>query len=194
MRSLVVILFIFAVHSLFAQEQGGFSVPPDTVDYDTYDSYPSDENAPKARIFAGRPGKAALFSLILPGAGQAYNKRYWKVPIVWAAVGGMGYVMHYNIQQYNDYKSRYEYSLENGSDPDGQYTSEQLRLLRNEADKNRQLSIFFFALVWVANSVEAYTDAHLMQFDISDDLSLELLPPSYDQYSGSTGIGVAIRF
>jgi len=176
-------------------QEGGFSLPPDTVNFAEPSPYiDSGEKPPKARLFSGRPGKAALYSLILPGAGQAYNKRYWKVPIVWGVMGGVGYIMYDNIQIYKDYKFRYEQALINGSDPDNEYTTEQLRLLRNQSNKNRQLTIFLFAFAWMANSIEAYTDAHLMEFDIDEDLSIEILPPGYDLNTGSLGMGISFRF
>ena len=194
-KRMMIPLAIMMIPAVASSQEGGFSIPPDTLAFSEPPPY-SDvkEKAPKNRLFSGRPGKAALYSLILPGAGQIYNKKYWKAPIVWGALGGMGYWMYFNIDQYNDYGSRYEQALKDGADPEGQYTTEQLRLLRNQANKNRQLSIFLFALTWVANSVEAFTDAHMMEFDVNEDLSIVITPAYYDAYAGTTGIGVAIRF
>ena len=70
----------------------------------TVDSISADTMVPhkkKGSIFSGRPGKSMLMSLVVPGAGQIYNKSYLRVPFVWGAVGGMGYLVHYNTQKYN---------------------------------------------------------------------------------------------
>jgi hypothetical protein len=175
--------------SAHAQEQlQGFEVPPDTVQEIDLEYVPKT----KAGLFAGKPGRAALYSLILPGAGQAYNKKYWQVPIVWAGVGAMGYVMVTNVKDYRGYRDQYreflladiedrqvvldpKYGLRS-EDPYIPYTQEQTRNLRDAQNRYRQLTIIGFAAVWIANSAQAYVSAHLLEFDIDEDLTLHLLP------------------
>lgn len=181
--------------TVFAQE-GGFSVEPDTVEQ--IDGYVP--TAPKARMFAGRPGKAALYSLILPGAGQVYNQKYWKVPLVWGAVGGTGWVMVDNAKKYrlfrDIYRDRLIADMEDMPHTDD-YTflsNEQIRNERERWNRFRQMSIFIFALSWIANSAEAFVDAHLLDFDTSDDLSIEFRPADYDPAIAAVQTGIIIRF
>ena len=141
----------------------------------------------RGSIFSGRPGRSLLFSLILPGSGQFYNKSYLRVPVVLAAVGGMGYLVNRNTGTYRcramAYKARIDGTplvlpdhcrekkdLENITDPT------RLRSLRDDANDKMQQSIIFFSLIWVANGVDAFVNAHLKDFDIDDDLSITIGP------------------
>jgi hypothetical protein len=178
-------------------QQGGFSVEPDTVE--TVDDDVPTVEGPKANIFEGPPGRAALYSLIIPGAGQMYNGSYWKAPIVWGIVGTMGTVMAVNINTYKDYDSRYiaartaEIEMEDNPDPQN-LSADQLFNLRTESNKNRQLTIVLFSLVWIGQSVEAYVDAHLKDFDVSDDLSIRFKPIMMRDGASIAQTGIAIRF
>ena len=136
----------------------------------------------KGSIFTGRPGTAMMMSLVIPGSGQIYNKSYLRVPFVWGAVGGMGYLVYKNTQIYKCRSEAYEAAIdgvpfENCDDWKANEGLEDitdqstLRILRDEANEARQLSIVGFVLVWLANGVDAYVDAHLKEFDIDDDLS-----------------------
>ena len=180
----------------FGQREG-FSVESDTVE--TYYDDETTVEGPKANIFEGPPGKAALFSLIVPGSGQIYNGSYWKAPIVWGLIGTMGTVMAFNINQYNDYDSRYTSALmeemagEPNTDPGG-LSSSQLFNLRTQANKARQLSIVLFSFAWLGNSIEAYVDAHLKEFDVSEDLSIRLKPIKFDNGPSIAQTGIVIRF
>ncbi len=144
------------------------------------------------------PMKAGLMSLVIPGAGQIYNKHWWKAPIVWAAIGGMTYVAISNTQIYNDLQEAYQLKLQN---KEHQYSgtsidnAQTLRSLRDQYDKNRQLSYFGIFIVYFLNGLEAFVDAHLQDFDISDDLSLRLKPQiginAFTQ-TPTLGLGVTI--
>ena len=179
-------IFMVVCSQAFAQGTGvvgpetGFTVGPDTVPEVDADFVPTE----KVKLFSGRPGKAALYSLILPGAGQAYNGKYWQVPIVWGAVGGMGYLVIENTKMYNGYKEAYrDYLIAEmeGTAPeidpkfDGGGAQQTLNY-RNQWNRYRQLAIIGFAAVWLAQSAQAYVSAHLQQFDIGDDLSMQIIP------------------
>ena len=138
----------------------------------------------KGSIFAGRPGKAFALSMILPGTGQIYNKSYIRLPFVYGAVGGMGTVMVIRIKQYNCLKAAYKANIDGVPfEPTDKtefcmdiaeiHDPVRLRALRDQANANRQLSIIGFALVWLAQGIDAYVDAHLKEFNISDDLSID---------------------
>jgi hypothetical protein len=191
------VMFVFT--GLSAQQTGGFYAVPDTVPELDVDYIPK----VKSRMFAGRPGKAALFSLILPGAGQAYNGKYWQVPIVWAGVGTVGYFMVENSKTYRGYRDAYRERLlsdETGQPPTDPYPGSSAEQIRNERDRwnrFRQLTIIGFAATWIANSAHAFVDAHLTDFDVSEDLSLEIIPFSGSSQLSDPGVvsaGIVLRF
>jgi len=137
---------------------------------------------PKSKkIFYGEPGKAALYSLIVPGAGQVYNKRIWKVPLVYALEGAAVYLLLDNINAYNKWNSCYVdivNQVPNTLDC-GTVTDEATAFrVRNSARSNRELSYIFLGVAHLLNVVEAFVDRHLINFDTSDDLSSHI-PPSH---------------
>lgn len=145
------------------------------------------------------PKKALFFSLAIPGAGQVYNGKWWKVPFVYGALGGMGYLVNRNTNEYLTLKRAYRRKL-NGLPHDfsGSRIDETrtLKSLRDGADKNRQLSYIGFVVVYLLNGVEAFVDSHLASFDVSDDLSWHLQPSfetTPDQL-GTVGVGLVVRF
>lgn len=146
------------------------------------------------------PMKAGIMSLVIPGSGQIYNKTWWKVPLVYGALGGMGYLIKYNNEQYHRLEDAYQASL-NGEDHEFTGSAidkpESLRNIRDSFDKNRQLSWVGFIAVWVLNGVEAFVNAHLKNFDIDDSLSLNVQPeiqvvPMGNGVQTSLGIGISI--
>ncbi len=150
------------------------------------------------------PRKAAIYSAILPGLGQIYNKKYWKVPIVYAAVGIPAGLFIYNKNWYD--RTRYALAIvaNNTTDPDSlSRIHSRLRPLvdlkaegsllnyRNEFRKNMDYSILFGLLFWGLNVVDATVDAHLKGFDITDDISLKIKPAIL---SGGTATGISFVF
>ncbi|HPQ08716.1 MAG TPA: DUF5683 domain-containing protein [Bacteroidia bacterium] len=140
------------------------------------------------------PKKASVLSAIIPGAGQMYNKKYWKVPIIY----GVGGLLFYNAFQQNNHYLYYKKELINvingGVNSDG-YSSQQLTLLKNQSKKWRDLSIAGTVLIYVLNILDANVDAHLKTFDVSDNLSLIIQPeiiPNFTQ-SPSPNILFSVR-
>ncbi|MDX5348572.1 MAG: DUF5683 domain-containing protein [Hymenobacteraceae bacterium] len=127
-----------------------------------------------------RPAKAALFSAILPGLGQVYNQKYWKLPILYAGAGAVGYFIVDNHNQYNQFKEAYEIRID--GDPntvdefDGRYSDNIVRARRNYFRRERDRFIIGAVLLYGLNIVDALVDAHLKDFDISDDLSMYVKP------------------
>lgn len=124
------------------------------------------------------PSKAAFYSAIFPGGGQMYNKKYWKVPIVWAALGTSTYVYLDNNTQYKRYRSAYkqrrngfqdEFTLDDGTEL---ISLTGLERAQKTLRGNRDLSIMSIVLIYVLQIVEASVNAHLLQFDASDDLTV----------------------
>lgn len=136
------------------------------------------------------PRKATIRSAIIPGWGQIYNKKYWKLPIVYAAVGVPVYLYMDNQKWYN--KTRFALSvIQDGTsndpaileqvDPKLRFMVERnyeniVRNYRNQFRKNMDYSILYGLLMWGLNVVDATVDAHLKEFDISDDLSFKVKP------------------
>lgn len=140
--------------------------------------------------------KRALMWAIIPSGGQVYNRRWWKVPLVIGGFYGLYRVIDYNTDLYQRMKTAYLLKLDDqphefsGTGIDNVTT---LRNLRDRFDKNTQMSYVFLLVGYALQGVEAYVDAHLRQFDISDDLSLRL-KPTIDllPISGDPVLGVGI--
>jgi len=126
----------------------------------------------KSTINPLAPSKAAFFSAILPGLGQAYNKKYWKIPIVYAAIGTGVYSYTWNNKKYNEFRNAYKNRLA-GIPDDLQFLDDE-RLIQGQKfyQKNRDLSAIVTVILYILNIVDANVDAHLMQFNVSDDLSM----------------------
>jgi hypothetical protein len=137
------------------------------------------------------PHKAAVLSAILPGAGQVYNKKYWKVPIVYAALGVTGFYAYDNLTIYRGLKKEYIARLNGKPLPSAQQSTDPLSpetFEINEGiinDYRRKKDIFIFATiaVYALQIVDASVDAHLFNFDVSDDLSLQWQPSALYVYN-----------
>jgi hypothetical protein len=172
----------------------------DTTGTTTLDSMPV--KVKKTSIFSGRPGKALMYSLIIPGTGQIYNKSYLRVPFVWGAVGGMGYLVHKNTQEYKCLRDAYKASIDGEpyTFPDhcSQYdmitNPSQLKTLRDEKNEDRQLSIVGFTLVWLANGIDAFVNAHLKEFDVNEDLSIDFGTRYGDDPYSPMRVGLFVSF
>jgi hypothetical protein len=125
--------------------------------------------------------RATIYSAVLPGLGQAYNKKYWKIPIIYAGFGVMTYFIIYNTQEYNEYKEAYIYKANDETYPiDNDYVDiynlDQLESGMDTYRRYRDISYIVTALWYVINILDANVDAHFVDYDISDDLSLEWQP------------------
>jgi hypothetical protein len=147
-----------------------------------------------------RAGKAALRSGIIPGWGQAYNKKYWKVPIVWGALAVPVVTFTYNLKWYD--KTSYAYTVKytkdtanySNIDPELQPLSEEsLQIYRNDFRRNMDYSILAFIIIWGLNVADAAVDAHLADFNVGEDLSLKIRP-GHSQMGNTTGISVILAF
>lgn len=133
-----------------------------------------------ARHQAGKkrdPRRASLLSAVLPGAGQVYNRKYWKLPLLAGGAYALGYYINLNHEQY--VLTRDAYMQRSAGEQDrfnNTYTPEQLVRLREYWRRNRDLLIIITGFVYLLNIADAAVDAHLSGFDVSDDLSLRLQP------------------
>ena len=166
------------------------------------------------------PMRAVWLGAILPGAGQIYNRSYWKLPIVYGGFMGCIYAITWTNNQYVGYKDAYRdiyYDIQNGTvsdSPDKSYNAilpegytiqsmggastyqSRLKEWQNTSRRNRDLSILVTVAVYALSLIDAYVDAQLFDFDISNDLSLNVTPQLYyDLHTQRTAeVKLAIQF
>lgn len=126
------------------------------------------------------PSRAAFYSAVLPGLGQAYNKRYWKIPIVYAGIATGVYFYIQNNDDYNRFRDAYKRRLAGFTDDeffgDGDtpvISNDRLIDAQRSAQKNKDISLIVAIGFYVLNIIDANVDAHLRQYNVSEDLSLE---------------------
>ena len=124
------------------------------------------------------PEKAAIYSAIIPGLGQAYNKKYWKIPIIYTGLISSAYYIKNSNESYTLYRNIYlnRISGDNSDQFQGQYSDIDLITLTNHYRRNREISILCCIGTYLLNIIDASVSAHLFNYDISDDLSLNIQP------------------
>jgi len=187
--------------SLVVKDTSGTVVAPKPVD-----TAKTQADTSSQKVYS--PRKAALYSAIMPGLGQIYNKKYWKVPIAWAAVGIPIYTFFYNRGWYN----RLRYALQVGEmDPNDPSYGESLEKVdsklqryvvegrsssllnwRNEYRKNMDYSILFTLLFWGLNVVDGTVDAHLKGFNVNDNLTMQIKPALLSR--SAVGVSLVFKF
>ncbi len=200
--------WLLASNNIFSQ-QDTLKMPVDTVAVK--------KKAKKKRVLS--PDKATFLSAVFPGMGQIYNRKYWKLPILYGGIGALGYAIGFNTKYYRDYKAAYrDFIIQ---DPNNKsylkflpptWTEEDLEnpqnatwfqtALGNKKDyyrRYRDLSFIGMAVLYVLNLMDASVDAHLSSFDISDDLSLNINPVIVDPYpsvysKSGGGVKLSINF
>jgi len=144
-----------------------------------------------------RANKAALMSALLPGLGQAYNKSYWKIPVLYAGLGTLVYFARTNNEDYQKYYQAYKYRLDGDSTTNDtenpNLSNEDILVRKDYYRRNRDLSYILIGVVYVLNIVDAYVDAQLKEFDISDNLSLRTSPWISPSLDGKQMAGVTLR-
>lgn len=132
-----------------------------------------DSLVPKKEYDPLSPSRAAFYSAVLPGLGQAYNKRYWKIPIIYAGIGTGIYFYAQNTDDYNRFRDAYKRRLAGFTDDEFQGISDQrLRDAQRTAGRNRDTSIIVSLAFYILNIVDANVDAHLQQYNIGEDLTI----------------------
>lgn len=158
------------------------------------------------------PKRAMWLAIVIPGAGQIYNRKYWKLPIVYGGFVGCAYAMRWNNQMYSDYSQAYldimddddttksyESFLHLGTQINAGNIERYKQIFKSRKDRYRRwrdLSFFCMLGVYAISIIDAYVDASLSQFDITDDLSLHVEPGivgtsrSSNMLKSNTGIGI----
>ncbi len=178
--SFIVLLLFLSTYHLFAQKNDRLILDSKSTVRESID------------FNALAPAKAGFYSAILPGLGQAYNKRYWKIPLVYGALGTSIYFYSRNTKQYNRYRTAFKlrkYGLKD------EFTSDEgVELLSTDVLeraqryylKNRDLSLLITIGLYILQIVEASVDAHLIHHNVDDNLSFE--PTIYNDPTGQNNV------
>lgn len=177
------------------------------------DHIPEEEWVPRAVEFSPDPNRAVWLSALFPGLGQIYNRRYWKLPIIVGGYLGLGYATSWNNQMLKDYSRAYSDILDNDpstksymdffapnvqeSDLDKTWLTNLLRSRKNYFRRNRDLCIISMVGIYLLAMVDAYVDASLSHFDISPQLSMDVVPaliPDGNRQHPSLGLCWALNF
>ena len=184
LKKKVILIFFFLFFSIVAQSQDNITV--------------LDSTSLRKRAFKPlAPAKAAFYSAILPGAGQAYNKKYWKIPIVYGGLGLSVYSYMFNQKKYHEFRDEYKRRLDGTYDPNhptyGSLSEDRLIRAQKFHQRNRDLSMLITAGIYIFNIIDANVDAHLLQFNIDDDLSFQ---PDwrYEPLSQSGNLGMTLKY
>lgn len=141
------------------------------------------------------PARSAFYSAIVPGLGQAYNGSYWKIPLVYAGIGTSLYLVLQNDTQYNRYRDAYKSRLAGFQNDEFQdiLSNDGLINAQKQFRQNKEFAILATVAFYLLNIVDANVDAHLRQFDVSDDLSLK---PNFEPnfLSGNIDYGLTLNF
>ena len=147
------------------------------------------------KVFEPNPKKAGLYSAIIPGLGQVYDRKYWKVPFIYAGLGVGGYFIKFNSDKYRLYRKAY--ISRRDSDPNNDeltelYTNpDDLKQLQDEHRKYMDISIMLTGVFYTAQIIDAIVAAHLKNFDISRNISMQMKPTAGANY---VGMGLVFTF
>ncbi len=191
---------LFLTAGAFAQKRQADSISVNTPHVLTdSNSVIIPDTVPKKADKPHSPKKAAIFSAIIPGSGQVYNKKYWKVPVIYAGFGGLGYLFVQNNKEFKFYRD----ILLNRADSNATYidplpgaSSEQVFAYREDFRRYRDLSFIGMFAIYVFNIIDASVDGHMYSFDVSDDLSLNIRPYAspYFYQRPTTGLTFTLHF
>lgn len=161
-------------------------------------------------VWTPNPTKATWLAVVIPGGGQIYNRKYWKLPIIYGGFAGCAYALSWNGKMYKDYSKAYLDIMDNDPNTNSHLDirglsnypeNQQKELLRKRKDmfrRYRDLSIFAFIGVYLISVIDAYVDAELSNFDITPDLSMRVEPTIInDQFHSrnkSVGVQCSFRF
>lgn len=151
------------------------------------------------------PKVASLLSAAVPGLGQIYNEQYWKVPLIYGGFGAMAYFVNFNDTEYQKWSTAYDLRTDGDSltvDAFPMASDDQLKNLKDQWRRYRDLNYIGIIVLYFLNIVDASVDAHLFDYDISDDLTLHVEPAYIDprslvyhnNYNYPVGVKFTIRF
>lgn len=195
MRNLILYIFLLLPFLAISQEITQDSIPTTEI-VKVEDGKAKFDSISLNYLTAKNPMRASLYSAILPGAGQIYNGKWWKAPIVWGLLGtGIGFISHYN-SQYKEYRGYYLdklYGYEIDNPTIENLSVETLATIQDDHKRTRDYAIALTALVYILNIVDATVDAHLYGINKDPDLSFEPVMLQ-NQQSSEVALGVGFNF
>jgi hypothetical protein len=146
--------------------------------------------------------RAAVMSAILPGLGQAYNKKFWKIPIVYAALAAGSYLLYYENSQYQQYHSellyRYKHNQTHSDSSLTNFSTDNLYSQKLVYEKYRDFSIVGVVIIYALNVIDASVDGHFKTFDVSDNLSMTIKPKTFfcaqNPFNVGAGLSLSLTF
>ena len=138
------------------------------------------------------PKRAGMYSAIIPGAGQMYTKKYWKVPIIYSGLITSAYYFKENHDLYDLYKGTYLNRLDGNNSDNLDYSNTNLITLTEFYRRNREVSALLFTLTYILNIVDASVSAHLFDYDVTEDISLHF-QPIYMAKENANGLSLSIK-
>lgn len=135
--------------------------------------------------------KAALYSAIIPGSGQIYTKKYWKVPIIYGGLLYSAYYINESNDMYQLYKETYLNRINGDLSDNLDFSNNDLKTLTDHYKRNREISTLLFTLTYLLNIIDASVNAHLFDYDVSDDLTLHIQPTYFSKENAS---GISLSF
>jgi Family of unknown function (DUF5683) len=199
MRQLIFLILISFgfLHTVNAQDTAAVKPVVPAVQADTIKKPAVDTIKKKAEH---SPRKATIRSAIIPGWGQAYNKKYWKIPIVYGALGTAAGFFIYNRNEYIDARDAYRYKVDTIASNDylikpkfQPVDAESVRQYRIGVRQYVDYSVLIFLLLWGLNVVDATVDGHLKAFEVSDDLSMRV-NPTLNPVTKQASVGLVFTF
>ncbi|QNA45447.1 DUF5683 domain-containing protein [Lacibacter sediminis] len=185
------------LHAVNAQDTAAVKPVVASVQTDTIKNPAVDTIKKKAEH---SPRKATIRSAIIPGWGQAYNKKYWKIPIVYGALGTAAGFFIYNRKEYIDARDAYRYKVDTIASNDylikpkfQPVDAESVRQYRIGVRQYVDYSVLIFILLWGLNVVDATVDGHLKAFEVSDDLSMRV-NPTINPVTKQASVGLVFTF
>ena len=191
MRLFIVAIFLFISTSAFVNAQGVQEIYEEG-ERDTLLATPTDTYA--ADRF--NPRKASLYAAILPGLGQAYNKKYWKIPLVYGGFIALGYGIDFYHDNYTRFRSALIAEVDNNpmSVNETGFNTEQLRRLVDRTRRERDYFIILTGAFYLLQIVDAHIDAHLKEFDLNPDLKVQVDPVMRYQEGINGGLSLTLKF
>jgi hypothetical protein len=148
------------------------------------------------------PRKALLYAAVVPGLGQIYNKKYWKLPLVYGGMIALGYAINFYQDGYTTYKAKLYWNLENGYPedeaiaPGDDYTTASYRHIVDEYKRERDFMMILMGGVYLLQMIDAHVDAHLKEFDLNPKLQMSVRPTveQNDLIGRQSGISLVLKF
>ena len=196
-KNIVLLIIIFLLQNIFVNAQQKLVVDTSgKVIYSKNGKLIKDSSAKKYN-----PGIAIRRSAILPGWGQYTNKKYWKIPLVYAGIGIPVYLFTKNLKQYKEAKKAFILATDGDPSNDNlivepyysvRMQPDKIRVFRNAVRQNVDYSVLFFIIFWGLNVADAAVDANLKTFDVSDDLSLQL-KGGFSPLANTNGVSIVLN-